>query len=189
MKFLSFLLVFLFSLAVLAADTIEIVSPTNLRAGEFHRFQVLYHGATTTTDVTNLTQFSGVNWSPRQNGEFLVYPASYGNQSVNVLTASYRTPGGDTLNDTLTVTVDSTPYYINIMGPFFVYRNSGAQYQAFAQYRDMRKDISFECQWSSFYGMVTGNGYYRTPFNSMMNNDTISCRYGFMTQMFSISIR
>jgi hypothetical protein len=189
MKIWSSLVLLLISISALASDTIEIISPRTLRAGEYHRFQVIYHGARGSVDVTNQSYFSGVNWIRRGFGEFLVHPANYGTQSVNVLNASYKIPGGEILNDSITLNIDSTPYYVNILGPFLVYRNSGAQFQAFAQYRDMRKDITTECQWTSFYGMITGYGYYRTPFNGGMMNDTVSCRYGSIAQMFSISIQ
>jgi hypothetical protein len=189
MKIWSILVFLLISLSAIAADTIEIVSSTSLRAGQYHQFQVVYHGARGSIDVTNLASFSGVNWFRRGFGEFLVHPAAFGTQSVTVLNASYKIPGGELLTDSITVNVDSTPYYLNIMGPFLVYRNSGAQFQAYAQYRDMRKDVTTECQWTSFYGMITGYGYYRAPFNGGMLNDSVTCRYGSAYQMFSISIQ
>lgn len=190
MKLFSVVLGLLFSFSVFALDTIEIMAPsTSLQAGQYHQFKVYFHGDNGTIDVTNKTTFTGTNWSPRANGELLVQPATYGRPMSVTLGATYLHTDGNTLKTTATFNVDSTPYYINIFGPSMVYSNSGAQYQAFAQFRDMRKDISFECSWSAFYGFVSAGGFYRTPYNNNYTmNDTINCRYGYSTQMFNISI-
>lgn len=187
MKMLLSILLFILSTNIFA-DYIDIQSPSVIRAGEYRKFTVLYYGNDgATTDISNKVIFTNVQWPRRSTGEFFISPTFRGVQTLANIQASFTTENGNTLTDSLNVSVDSTPIALDMMGPVTVYRRGSANYFAYAVYRDARIDVTAQGDWSANFGVMSFGGFYRPPIQGNFFNDTITFRFGNQTRFFIIN--
>lgn len=170
----------------LFADHIEITTDqVNLQAGRHYGFRVFLVG-NDRTDITSLVQFKvTAPWINKGNGHFLVQPDVNGMYYNATVSSQYVRPDGSMLFDSLNVTVDSTPNFINIIGPYSIFRRSSVQYRAMAIYPEAQYEITRTARWSAFYGTIM-SGFYTPPFGNIFN-DKIQCQFGGNSQFFNVN--
>lgn len=185
-SFLCFLLLLIST--NLFADYIDIQSPAVIKAGEFRKFTV-YHYANDgmVRDVSSKVTFNKVPWPRRNTGEFFITPTFRGVQTLATIEATMIGENGVMLTDSLSISVDSTPLAIDMMGPATVYRRGTANYFAYAMYKDARIDVTAQGDWSAMYGLMSFSGFYRAPMNTTLFSDTITFRFGNMSRFFIIN--
>lgn len=185
-KFLT-LFIFLFSLNSYA-DYIKIEGSQVVSAGKYQQYIVnLYKDNGSVEDVTRLSRFESTNTYFRRAGEILFSPGLRGMPYQTYVKVDFKTPT-QVYSDLINVNVDSTPLFIGIFGPQLVYFGSTVQYFANAQYQDMRFDITGQCEWHSFYGLIYANGVYRAPVYGNQVIDSLGCRFGNYNQVLNINI-
>jgi hypothetical protein len=180
--------IFLFLSLQAQAESIHIQGPNFLQAGKYQQYKVMLNKDDgTQADITNQVSYQASNVYFRRVGEVLFAPGYRGYSYQTKLQAQFKTVSG-VLSDVLTINIDSTPFSISIYGPNLVYFGSTTQYFANAQFMDMRFDITQQCEWQSFYGLIYSNGVYRAPVYGNPVVDTLGCRFGNFNQSNYINI-
>lgn len=182
-----FVLISLFSTNIFA-DYIDIQSPPVIQAGEFRKFTVMYFGNDgSAKDISSKVTFTNMMWPRRNTGEFFITPTFRGVQTMATIQANFVNDNGETLTDNLSVSVDSTPLSLDMIGPVTVYRRGSANYFAYAMYRDARVDVTAQGDWTAMYGLMGFGGFYRAPMQGNFFSDTITFRFGNQTRFFIIN--